>query len=159
MKCVHSGHFGCKTCLRTFAKEDKHKTHMEQYHSGAKFFICDLCGFETHTKGLLKGHYQLSHDKEIKTCSTCGAQFEGESRLKKHLLRAHNEEQPCQYCGRLFKNLRKHIKTAHTADCDKKYQCKDCGKGFIDITRLNNHRMNIHQYPKQPQALSSFKHF
>lgn len=144
MKCVHMGHFGCEPCVRTFASEDVFKSHMELTHSGAKFFICAECGFETHTKGNLQIHTQLSHDKEIQTCNICGAQFEGTYRLKAHLKRTHNELKPCPYCGQFFKNINKHINTSHTADSEKKYQCKECGKGFIDITKLNGHMMNVH---------------
>ena len=111
IKCIHSGHFGCKICLRTFAKEEKFKTHTEHHHSGAKLFICDLCGFEAKLKGNLKTHIQLRHDKEIQTCSICGAQFEGMKRLKVHIKRTHCEEKPCPYCGGFYKFLTKHLKT------------------------------------------------
>ena len=36
-----------------------------------------------------------------------------------------------------------HMETVHKADHDKKFQCKDCVKGFIDKKSLQAH-MNIH---------------
>ena len=36
-----------------------------------------------------------------------------------------------------------HIASQHTANEDKKYKCDICSKGFVNITRLNEHK-NIH---------------
>ena len=33
---------------------------------------------------------------------------------------------------------------AHTPDEEKKYQCPDCGKGFLTNTVMEQHRMNVH---------------
>ena len=30
----------------------------------------------------------------------------------------------------------------HLDDLEKRYQCEDCGKGFMNKQRLNDHRIN-----------------
>ena len=37
-----------------------------------------------------------------------------------------------------------HIQVIHTADSDKNFVCKDCGKGFIAKVKLDVHQMNVH---------------
>ena len=32
----------------------------------------------------------------------------------------------------------------HTDDRDKRFQCIDCGKGFIERNKLEKHKMNVH---------------
>ena len=50
----------------------------------------------------------------------------------------------CKDCGGFFKNLLKHMRTIHTSESDKKYQCDQCGKGFVDKTRLREHTISVH---------------
>ena len=37
-----------------------------------------------------------------------------------------------------------HMRTMHTSESDKKFQCDKCGKGFIDITRMREHSISVH---------------
>ena len=42
----------------------------------------------------------------------------------------------------------KHIKTKHTSESEKKYQCGECGKGFIEKNRLSVHTQSVHTNEK-----------
>ena len=74
-------------------------------------------------------------------CPHCNKEVK---RLKKHIKLVH-EKAPCIHCGELicvFK-MKLHIDSKHTSNEDKKHKCDICSKGFINITRLNEHK-NIH---------------
>ena len=40
--------------------------------------------------------------------------------------------------------LNLHIKSVHTPDDQKKFQCQQCGKGFLVQRALDSHMMNMH---------------
>ena len=67
-------------------------------------------------------------------------------------MKSHKEKTPCPECNTLVKNLDEHIKNVHTSDEDKKFQCQDCGKGFIKSYHLENHRMSVHLKQKPHQC-------
>ena len=37
-----------------------------------------------------------------------------------------------------------HMKTMHTKDSEKKYQCDECGKGFVELGKYEAHKMSVH---------------
>ena len=51
---------------------------------------------------------------------------------------------PCPECGAKVVNLESHIRHVHTPDDQKKFQCKNCGKGFDHMKNLDQHMMNMH---------------
>ena len=57
----------------------------------------------------------------------------------------------CPYCPTDFLTnykLKLHILSAHTADEEKPFRCKDCGKGFALKIRLDEHIMSVHTKEK-----------
>ena len=85
--------------------------------------------------------------KESKTelpCAKCEKLFTSLKLLNAHKKAVH-EKVPCRECGKLFgmTNMIFHMKSAHTPDDRKKFQCDKCGKGFINKQHFSEH-LNIH---------------
>ena len=59
-------------------------------------------------------------------------------------MRSHEEKKACPICGMNVKRLDNHLKFVHTADDKKKFQCQDCGKGFVRKADIQKHRINVH---------------
>ena len=36
------------------------------------------------------------------------------------------------------------MRTSHLEDENKRRRCEQCGKGFVDETKLRSHKMNVH---------------
>ena len=73
---------------------------------------------------------KLNLDEKKHFCNICGNEFIKLSELTFHVDRVHCEPTPCPECGIKVKKLKLHMKTVHTPDELKKFQCKHCGKGF-----------------------------
>jgi len=57
---------------------------------------------------------------------------------------------PCPECGKLFNSkwyVLRHVKTVHTPDDQKKFQCDLCSKGFMTKASFEGH-MNWHNNAK-----------
>ena len=136
----HMGWFGCKQCLQSFDAQNKLDTHVKTHDTS---FVCVQCGFETNSKSNLLYHTYKEHDTVQVTCPDCNKVYENAQTLRKHERKVHREKS-CDICGAVVKNLKGHMEAIHSKDSDKKAQCLDCGKGFIDKTKLKNHQMNVH---------------
>ena len=44
----------------------------------------------------------------------------------------------------MVKNFKLYVERIHTLEEDKRFQCQDCGKGFIKKAALEVHKMNVH---------------
>ena len=64
--------------------------------------------------------------------------------LKEHIKTAHDKV-TCTICGKMYgaKPMKRHIRSAHTANDQKKFKCEVCGKGFSYSHDLKDHH-NIH---------------
>merc|ERR1712126_319616 len=76
-------------------------------------------------------------------CHLCDFKCAEKAGLKKHM-QSHEEKKPCPKCGERVRCLQQHIESVHTPDEMKKFQCQDCGKGFISALKVEKHRMNVH---------------
>ena len=140
----HRGNFHCDTFRMTFQTSDLYQQHIEADLHKKESFICDDCGFTSPNKPTFYAHIKYHHDKDIKECKLCSKEFEGEFRLKLHIRSFHAEKKPCPLCGEMIKKMGIHMKTMHTKDSEKKYQCEMCGKGFAAVDKLQNHKMCVH---------------
>ena len=59
-------------------------------------------------------------------------------------MKTHQEKKACPICGMNVRHLDEHLKFVHTADDKKKFQCQDCGKGFVRKGDIEKHRINVH---------------
>jgi len=140
----HRGNFHCEVCRQTFQTKDQYEEHAESDPHKVEAFVCDDCGFTSSNKPTFYSHIKYHHDKNIKVCELCSKEFEGTFRLKLHMRSFHSEKKPCPLCGEMIKKLGIHMKTMHTQDKDKKYQCDQCGKGFPEMGKLEIHKMSVH---------------
>ena len=85
-------------------------------------------------------------------CPDCGKMFK-DRYLKLHQRKVHSAA-ACEICGVVVKNVKHHMQGVHMADSDKRFHCKDCGKGFMCRVTTDNHRMNMH-IKAQPIELGS----
>ena len=149
-KIVHKKYFNCETCKKVFKKEEDYFSHIKKHANKIKSDsnICEECGFVGKDKYSVKSHRNFHHDATVLICDICSRDFQGHLKLKIHRQRFHGSSKQCKDCGGMFKNLLKHMRTMHTTDDDKKYQCDECGKGFIDKTRLGSHILSLHTNEK-----------
>jgi len=140
----HRGNFHCDVCKQTFQTEDKYEEHVVSDPHKEEPLMCDDCGFTTTSKTTFYSHIKFHHDKNIQVCELCSKEFNGTLKLKLHIRRSHAEKKPCPMCGEMIKSMWLHMKTMHAKDSDKKYQCDECGKGFVQISKLEGHKMSVH---------------
>ena len=81
------------------------KRHIENCHEDQQTqemrirFACDICGFKTTSKVVLKTHTEMNHEqkenKKIvskrKICNICNKKFNKESTFKNHMKNEHNQ--------------------------------------------------------------------
>ena len=140
----HRGNFHCETCRMTFQTLDLYEEHLAADPHKKENFICDDCGFTSPNKPTFYAHIKYHHDKDIQACKLCNKEFEGTFRLKLHMRSFHAEKKPCPLCGEMIKKMGIHMKTMHTKDSEKKYQCEMCGKGFAAVDKYQSHKMSVH---------------
>ena len=143
---IYSVHRGvhCEACRQTFMREEESAAHMASDPHKQEPLMCDDCGFTTTTKTTFYSHIKFHHDKNIQVCELCSKEFNGTLKLKLHKRRFHAEKKPCPICGEMIKSMWIHMKTMHTKDSDKKYQCDECGKGFVEQGKYESHKMSVH---------------
>merc|ERR1712130_166692 len=101
---------------------------------------CKDCGREFKYSFQLESHRQVSHHHDAKPfkCEDCPQAFSQRFHLTIHRLIHTGEKkqktaEKCGTCGKAFMCLKQHI-------CQRKFQCKDCGKAFKQIGSLTIHR-------------------
>ena len=139
----------CDLCKKTFENPSKLIRHIRETHTHKREeekVICNICGKISGSKDILKAHLKSMHAiRELKfKCQVCGKMWPSKGELNKHMQSHSLVKMPCPVCGISFKNVKNHIKTVHAKDEDKKFQCQDCGKGFISRSELKSHQMNVH---------------
>ena len=131
----------CRKCREFVGSKDIRE------HSCQNQFPCEICGKIYHNLVSLQSHVNNTcrpkKEGTKHSCEQCGKSFHNKSTLIKHL-KTHDPLNPCPECGKLVRDLDDHMKGMHTDDRDKRFQCKDCGKGFIDKEKLERHKINVH---------------
>ena len=139
----------CNECGKVFTNLKCFRIHMRDKHGNEEKeklqYVCNICGKVLNSKGALNGHHRALHEiRELKIkCEQCGKLFVNAFVLKHHM-RMHQEKKTCPVCGKKVRMLKSHIDSVHTKDEDKKFQCQDCGKGFMLKEKLEHHRINMH---------------
>ena len=134
--------FDCDKCDKVFKTEAVQANHIKKKHKSPKIpdsTICSDCGKQFKSKYDVASHRRLVHDDEIHICDLCSKEIKGFVMLKIHKRRFHKELEECNFCGKMVKKLKRHVMTMHTENDEKKFKCIQCGKGFIDKYRLQEH--------------------
>ena len=130
----------CKICKK-FMKTGLN-AHMKR-HSLQETFECDECGHKSTSKNNLQIHKRVHSDVKMYQCKHCDKAFKWKSSVKIHTEAAHSKSAPlfmCDECSHPFKdktNLAKHMFTHKT---EKPHTCDKCGKGWIRLDFLKNHK-------------------
>ena len=124
--------YSCEDCHQKFLSEYVMLTHKRNIHSLCETLSCEICGKEFKNSKFLSNHLERHTKEDIDGLQPDEEEFCCELPIPE------KENIPC---GKIFKlkcNLERHIKTSHMQI--KQHQCNDCGKKFVDSTRLKEHR-------------------
>jgi len=143
----HVGRKRCINCGKDIINK-AFKLHEQRCVHGIKRVVskkvCTICGKNVQS---LRQHMKNAHGdrlgKPILKCDICDYKTYSKMNFDCHK-DTHEAPQPCQICGELVKRMKSHISTKHTANDQKKYQCPDCGKGFVSPHAVKRHQMNVH---------------
>ena len=112
-------------------------------------YMCIVCGNALNSQAALNQHVKTVHsdlsDCISYSCEICGKIVKTKPHLKRHVLTHNPPTVPCPICDKMFnhqKNVVRHIKTIHTFDEQKKYQCEICyicGESFPSMKLLGFH--------------------
>ena len=129
----------CDKCNKKFKQFtfSKHKCFREVPPTKE---VCTFCGKMFVN---LKQHVIQIHENLMIQCSLCGKSFKSNKCLLSHMI-THEEKKACPICGIKVRSIEDHIKTIHTSDDKKQFQCQDCEKAFINDWCLQKHRINVH---------------
>jgi uncharacterized Zn-finger protein len=135
-----------------------YKTYIKSYDR----FECTLCEYKCTTKGNLKRHIKMVHDK-IKDfeCSLCDYKFSTKGNLKTHIKQVHDKikDVQCSLCEYKFStkgNLKTHIKQVH--DKIKDFECTLCEYKCSEKNTLKKHIKQVHDKIKNFECtLCKFK--
>ena len=118
-------------------------------------FMCETCGFSTHTKSAMIRH-NLSHTGEKPhICDMCGSAYADKKRLRDHKASQHSTEEgygyivrnhACDFCGfssRRKDNLRAHIRRVHP----------ELSVQIIPRTEVSNQQLPISLHSMNAQLL------
>ena len=139
----------CGICGHISRNRTQHQAHIRYLHGEKKEkeilkSVCTICG-KVLASSFMKKHMITHEIRELKyKCELCEALFVDQSQVLTHTRNVHKEKSACPHCGIMVRQLKRHIRNAHIPDAEKKHQCQDCGKGFIEKSEMNNHRMNVH---------------
>eukprot|EP00092_Neocalanus_flemingeri_P069517 GFUD01085206.1.p1 GENE.GFUD01085206.1~~GFUD01085206.1.p1 ORF type:complete len:307 (-),score=43.89 GFUD01085206.1:46-966(-) len=145
-KLVHLSYQQCEHC-RKIVKNPNPDTHncapiVRKQRTGP--FICKFCDAVFRTNGAVFYHEKTVHSDTPSECNLCEKVFRSYLQLKDHMKKVHVEKTACNICGVLVKDIKDHHETVHLDDVHKKFRCEECGKGFNENQKLNDHKMNVH---------------
>ena len=138
----------CSKCNLTISKNQqriKYNTHTEERcrkirEKREADVVCPDCGDVMKCFQLRKHNH--THHMDRDKCNVCGKMVV-HGLLSIHM-RQHDPASPCPLCGEMIQNMKLHMDTVHTSDDKKKFQCQDCGKGFIGSYQLKKHQISVH---------------
>ena len=141
----------CLVCGVQKTKQYYLDQHIEAEHQDN--IECHQCGILCRTQTLLSSHIDRAHSEKVfDKCVKCDYTTHIPREMKAHFYRRHTNgtKETCQYCGEVFKGLRKHLaRTGCGGEVNtKKVTCSSCNKVFSLKQALDNHMKNIHMNVK-----------
>ena len=145
-----SNRFNCDKCDKSFARSTELRDHKLTKHEGISFKceLCEkvFSNYSTLKSHLDNYHYHENEKQVI--CSECNKGFSSKGYLKKHKEIVHEkrkEKHQCEICKRVFsfkENMKRHKKAVH--DELKLYKCNDCDHRSKSSCDLKKHQTYIH---------------
>ena len=155
-----AGQYRCDQCNKSFTNENALQYHVD-YHIKLKV-VCDLCGFQSSSKGNLAIHKKMHSAETIKQeCDQCDKKFTNKQNLTRHQKEVHFGRNlnvsyvedmddmkyviKCEFCDLKFKRdsaLKRHVASLHSSS--RSFQCPSCEKAFSRKDILNRHLKSIH---------------
>eukprot|EP00088_Acartia_fossae_P029826 TRINITY_DN3074_c0_g1_i1.p1 TRINITY_DN3074_c0_g1~~TRINITY_DN3074_c0_g1_i1.p1 ORF type:complete len:392 (+),score=29.20 TRINITY_DN3074_c0_g1_i1:68-1243(+) len=118
---MNQGEHVCNYCHKPYRLLSQTKEHLRDSHGvGAVVLECEQhdCSYTTHSGAQMRAHRSWHANNGALKCSICHKEYLGGT-----------------------KGLRNHMKI-HSVD--RNYECSECGKQFINLSRLNFHIQNVH---------------
>ena len=126
--------FHCTHCSYATVEKAALDKHMRFKHTNERPFMCDTCGFSTHTASAMARHKRSHSNTKPHKCEVCGHEYADRKRLRDHMY-LHTDHKPfkcelCNYTCRRKDNLTAHLKKQHSVnkletDEEKKDEKKD----------------------------------
>ena len=132
----------CRFCAKQFKSKKGMEKH-EMVHTNKKPEACPHCEFRCISKSSLRRHIAGVHDfstQEI--CDICGKSFNTKLKLKQHILNHSDISEKCPICGKMMRNLKRHLFTAHK----QVHPCPECPRVFQAALGMETHRREEHGY-------------
>ncbi|KAJ8704763.1 hypothetical protein PYW08_012083 [Mythimna loreyi] len=109
---------------------------------------CEECGKNFSSRKTYRYHLNVLHKGQNRyPCPRCGKVYQWKSNLGRHL-RSHKArdsgELYCETCDKRFASVatyRQHLRVSrrHVPESDFSFMCNECGKKFVNKTRLRDH--------------------
>lgn len=119
--------FHCTNCNYATVEKAALDKHMRFKHTNERPFMCDTCGFSTHTASAMARHKRSHSNTKPHKCELCGHEYADKKRLRDHMY-IHSDHKPfkcelCNYTCRRKDNLTAHLKKQHdTVSKHEKYE-------------------------------------
>ena len=155
---VVKGNLLCDDCGESFQTNYEMKRHrgkklrkmpvsLLKQNNPCVDLVCDECGELFNRKSAYKYHLQSKHSEIKYACELCSFKTVTNLILQRHRASHSSPTLPCNECGKLFHtgpNLYRHKRNIHTDAKERKFQCKECGKGFSVKSTYDGH-INMHK--------------
>ncbi|CAG9763082.1 unnamed protein product [Ceutorhynchus assimilis] len=145
--------FPCTVCNKIYSSRTCLYRHELICKGLTSIQKCKTCNKQVDSS-LMRDHNRTHQEKRYE-CHICHKKFKENWYLKKHvLLHADRLKFPCDVCGFM-------CATQYTAQLHKKAKhtkefaafCDLCGKGFVNVSFLNNHKKKTHKDENEPTQL------
>ena len=112
--------FHCTHCSYATVEKAALDKHMRFKHTNERPFMCDTCGFSTHTASAMARHKRSHSQAKPHKCEVCGHVYADRKRLRDHMY-LHTDHKPfkcelCSYTCRRKDNLTAHLKKQHSVN-------------------------------------------